>query len=324
MAHAPVHLSEALEDPDLVPRLLRKAGPYWSVQRYFANATEHSAITGQEMAEDKVPVVPWFRGDWAYDRPLVDGVEPILNNPRFVQAAREVFGGGIVVPQIVYVNINFPMPRLDPGHTDVAAFRGFDRKRWPIWLLISMARSGLFDAWRVRMATAVAFFYQGEGGELCYWPEGPDKTAKLCPASTNTALVGDNDRMFHRVEAVGDPSRRMLKGLTLDAKLDWSPERERWQAFEGDRLMGEESGRDVRVSVSWKAKVFRDAEEQQSYEAGLDLLSAEQVVERFRAELGGKDWPDAAPEVVFAHPGFVAAVGEAYNRVPTKGPASDA
>jgi hypothetical protein len=312
-----LHLDNVLDDPSLVRELLVKAGPYWSVQRYFANPAEHKAVTGGRTPEDKVPVVPWFRGDWAYDGPLVEGVEPILANPRLAEAAATVFGGGIVRPQIVYVNLNFPMPRLDPGHTDVAAFRGFDRKRWPIWLLIAMARSGLFEAWRIRIATAVVFFYEGEGGELCYWPEGPDGPRKLCPARTNTALVGDNDRMYHRVEAVGDGTTPMIEGLSLDARLAWAADRGRWQIFEDGRLMAEEAPERVRVSVSWKAQVFRDEEELRLYEEGEDQLTADRVVEILGDTLGREGWPQGSPEEIIASPAFVTGVGAAWNRTPT-------
>ncbi|MFT4570412.1 MAG: hypothetical protein ACI8TX_000351 [Hyphomicrobiaceae bacterium] len=313
----PVHLERAFDHPDFVAELLARSGPYWSVQRYFANAAEHKAVTGQTTSQDEIPVVPWFRGDWAYDRALVDGVGPLLQNPHFCDAAREVFGGGIVRPQMLYVNIMFPMPRLDPGHTDVAAFRGFDRTRWPIWLLISMARSGLFERWRIRIATAVAFFYEGEAGELCYWPDGPQSESHLCPAKSNTALVGDNDCMYHRVETVGDRSKPMLKGLTLEAKLHWSPSNNRWQVFEGENLVGEESPESVRISVSWKAQVFADDAELRLYEQGEDPLTADMVVERFGADLDQRHWSDQGAEQVIDSPAFVEAVGSAYARVPS-------
>ena len=48
------------------------------------------------------------------------------------------------------------------------------------------------------------------------------------PPRTNTALVGDNDVMFHRVESVGGSDDEMVRGLTLDSQL----------AFAGDGALG--------------------------------------------------------------------------------------
>jgi hypothetical protein len=59
----------------------------------------------------------------------------------------------------------------------------------------------------VRTDTAVAWFYGGTGGALSYWPDGPAGPRRSVPPVSNTAIVGDNDRMVHRVEAVGDPAR---------------------------------------------------------------------------------------------------------------------
>src|SRR5438093_8344017 len=47
-------------------------------------------------AGDALVVGPVFRGDWAYDRPLVPGVEPFLLNERFAAAARRLFDGAVV------------------------------------------------------------------------------------------------------------------------------------------------------------------------------------------------------------------------------------
>ena len=75
-------------------------------------------------------IAPWFRGNWAYDEPLVQGVEVFLGHDALRDAAQTMFEGGIIVPQIVYVNLNPPIARVDPGHVDIPAFRGVDRTRY--------------------------------------------------------------------------------------------------------------------------------------------------------------------------------------------------
>ena len=67
-----------------------------------------------------------------------------------------------------------------------------------------MAASGLFERWRVKVATAVAWYYDGPNGGFSYWPDGGAAPEVTIEPPSNFAVVGDNDFMYHRVEAVGD------------------------------------------------------------------------------------------------------------------------
>ena len=93
-------------------------------------------------------------------------------------------------------------------HTDVPEFRGLNRKLVPQWFLVVMHHSGLFDSWRLPIATAISWFSDGAGGELSLWPEGPDGPCILHPTKPNTALVLDTDSLFHGVDPVGGPTSR--------------------------------------------------------------------------------------------------------------------
>jgi hypothetical protein len=322
----PIFVDRVLDDPDLVRRLAERNAPYWPVQRYFASAAEMQALSDAAAGSARAGappgqmiVGPVFRGDWAYDRPLVDGVEPFLRNARFVEAARTVFDGAVVRPQIVYINLSLPMPAGDAGHTDVPAFRGVDRTRHPIWLLVTMGRSGLFERWRIPIATAVAWFYAGDGGGLTYWPDGPDVKPKTLPARTNTALVGDNDRMFHRVESIGGADDDMVRGLTLDSQLAFAG-RDEWTVVEGDRVLARYPFRQVRISVSWKAQVLRDAEEARVVDEHRDDLGLDAVFGTFRRDLDARGIDAGRPADPLRDPAFVATLTAAYHRTPTAYP----
>ena len=93
-----VALDHVLDDPGLVRRLAEANAPYAPVQRYFANLQEQQALGGPGAKREPAGtdsggalfVAPVFRGDWAYDRPLVEGVELLLHNAHFVEAARSL------------------------------------------------------------------------------------------------------------------------------------------------------------------------------------------------------------------------------------------
>ncbi len=322
----PILLDPLLDDPANVAGLVERHAPYFPVQRYFASPEEMRALSdtadrqGRADPGTGMVVGPVFRGNWAYERPLVDGVAPLLACAPLVDAARRLFAAGpdpdLVRPQIVYVNLTLPMPCGDGGHTDIPAFRGVDRTTVPVWLLVTMGRSGLFERWRVRIATAVAWFYAGEGGALTYWPDGPDATPRTLPPRSNTALVGDNDVMFHRVEAVGGADDEMVRGLTLDSQLTFAGDG-LWEVRDAGRVLGHWEASRVRVSLSWKALVFRDAAEARTYDEHRDELTLPVVFDTLRADLAARGIEAPAPADPLHDPALVRALTRAYHRSPT-------
>jgi hypothetical protein len=260
-------------------------------------------------------IAPWFRGDWAHEEPLVEGVEAFLGHEGFRSAAQAMFDGAVIVPQIVYVNLNPPIAQVDPGHVDIPAFRGIDRTRYPVWLSATMLKSGLFERWYVPSVTAVAWYYEGEGGGFTYWPDGPDQSPISRPCVSNSAVVGDNDYMFHRVEAVGPDEHTLPKGLTLDSQLCWSGDA--WEVVEQGDVRARYKFEDVRVSVSWKAQVFADARQQALYRNREDDLTLDQVVEMLLADLAAKGTPAERPADPLHDREFVEVLNTAYRRAPT-------
>src|SRR5262249_14924648 len=153
--------------------------------------------------------------------------------------------------QNVYVNLTWQLPFPQGlGHTDVPAFRGFDRTRYPITFLSIMGLSGLFEDVRVRIATAVAWFYAGRDGGFEYWPEGPERPSRVHEGSIdNTAIVGDNDFMWHRVRPTGRIDDGMVS-LSVDSELVRAGGG--WAIVDRGRTLAAFSRDRLRVSVSWK------------------------------------------------------------------------
>ena len=181
-------------------RSFERHAPYCTMASYLPV----SATIGEQASAPQSGALPWFRGTWAANGPpLVDGAEPILGNRRFREAASRLFDGAEVMPTTIVINVNAPMPA---GAIHVS-FRGATRDRYPIQLLQAMGSSGLFEPWRYVEAGAVAWFYEGPGGEFDYWPEGLSAPAQSerQPLS-NCALVADNDRIYHRIGWIGEPT----------------------------------------------------------------------------------------------------------------------
>jgi hypothetical protein len=310
---APLLLDRAFDEPEGVLDLVRRHGPYWNQSRYQPAARRAAAATtpaGHPYAMDG-GFPPLFRGNWADASMTVDGAAPLLANPVLHDAARSLFGGAFSEPAFLYVNITAPMPGTDAGHVDVPSFRGLDRRALPGWLLLAMQRSGLFARWAVRTATAVVWFYRGTGGTLSYWPDGPAGPRRNIPPAINTALVGDNDRMFHRVEAVGDPGR--WRPVPRDALLHHAGAN-RWQLRDEDELIGTYASDELRISLSWKAEVYLDDAERERRVSHRDDLTAGQALSIMAEALGTRGRWDGGP-VDVDDPRWTEAVMAAYPRL---------
>jgi hypothetical protein len=315
----PVVVERVLDDPELAWRLCETNGPYAHVLmlREFAaslDAYREAARRGSPEAvgvlvEDELMTMPIYRGDWVSSREVhIDGVDAILHNERLVDAASRVFDAEIVRPLIVYSNLTAPMPQ-NRKHTDVPTFRGVERSQYPAWVVSAMAASGLFERWRVKIATAVAWYYDGPNGGFSYWPDGGDAPEVTIEPPSNYAVVGDNDFMYHRVEAVGDGRAAMVP---IDSLLSYDDADARWRITKGDRHFGDFGRDDIRISISWKAECFHDADDARTHDLHLDDITFDQVLELWRddCETRGILLPRTADPL--GDPAFAAAIADAY------------
>ena len=245
---APIRVDGVFDDPGAIRRMVQRNGPYRTMASYLPD----SAVRGRRAtAGEGVP--PHFRATWAAGgRPLVDGAEVILHHPRLLRAAAQLLDAE-VIPITVAVNISAPMP-AGAIHVDVPSFRGADRDRYPMQLLQAMAASGLFEDWRVAEAGAVWWSYHGRGGGYDYWPDGLDGPMRSeQPPFMNSALVADNNRMYHRIGWTGDPVAAP-PALSATARLSHHADGG-WIISDTGVASVRYHDRDVRISILWKARV---------------------------------------------------------------------
>lgn len=264
------------------------------------DAAQNFVRTGGRFARDE-PVATlaartnYFREEYAYGQQvLIDGIEPYLQRDGFVEAARTIHQRPIVEPAIVFANLMVPGQEL-AIHTDVPEFRGCNRKVMPQWLLVAMHHSGLFDAWRMPIATGVAWFHDCDGGEFVYYPAGAQQPPLAKRVSYDTALVFDADSVFHGVDRIAQPTDDMppLKpGMSLDFVGDgtWAVHAADDDATEIVRYQWDE----LRFSVSWKAYCFEDEAEQRTWREHAADLTIDAVVARLVEDLRTRGRIDSA------------------------------
>lgn len=314
-ARSPIFVDRVVDEGFNYRAMVEANAPYAPVQRYFANAAEARS----QSSRGPMIIAPNFRGDWAYKEPLVPGAEVFLQHPRFAAAAAEMFGSERVRPFAVFSNLTWQLPfPQGGGHTDVPEFRGVNRTDHPTWLLNAMGHSRLFEDERLNIATAVAWFYEGSDGGFDYWPDGPSGERKVHEGAIhNTAIVGDNDRMFHRVRAVGDRNAGLPQGMSLDTRLEHVGG-EHWRVQDGADTLGEFDWPSLRISVSWKAIVFRDAAEERAYDDHTADLDIGDVLDRFEADLEARDIHMPRPTEPSHDEAFIDVITEAYVTSPVQ------
>ena len=225
----------------------------------------------------------YFRETYAYGcDERVDGIAPFLHHEGLMEAARGLFGRPVIEPAIVYANLLVPGQEL-AVHTDVPEFRGVNRKKHPQWLIVTMHHSGLFEPWRMPIATGVSWFHDCSGGEFAFYPDGADAPPVAHPVRYNTALLMDTDSVFHGVDRVAETSATVER-LRPGMRLRFAGDR-RWQMTDGDEIVAEYRWDELRYSVSWKAYCFADAAEQRAWRDNADDLTVEAVVDRLVADL---------------------------------------
>jgi hypothetical protein len=226
----------------------------------------------------------YFRETYFYgEHTCSPGVESFRDHDGLLAAARALHDRPIVVPAIVYANILLPGQEL-AVHTDVPEFRGANRRVVPQWLLVVMRHSQLFESWRMPIATAIAYFGDAEGGDLAFYPDGPDGEAAVYPPRHNTAVLLDTDTVFHGVDRVaGDDAvlARLRPGMRLrhDGSHQWS------LLDTADSVVTTYRTSDLRYSVSWKAYCFADDAEREAWTNHTDDLSLDHILDTLDTDL---------------------------------------
>ncbi len=236
----------------------------------------------------------YFRETYAYGPEVrIDGVEPFLRHEGFMAAARELYGRPLIEPAIVYANLLVPGQEL-AVHTDVPEFRGVNRMRHPQWLIVAMHHSGLFEDWRMPIATGVAWFHDCTGGEFAFYPSGAAAPPVAHQVRFNTAVLLDTDSVFHGVDRVGSASDEPIAALQPGMRLRYAGDR-RWQIEDGETVVARYRWDELRFSVSWKAYCFADEAERRAWLAHADDLGVERVVDRLVEDLRDRGRLGARP-----------------------------
>ncbi|WP_420381798.1 hypothetical protein [Novosphingobium sp.] len=240
--------------------------------------TSGSIPPGVKFTWEMIGLNPVFRGYLGRGGVcLYPELEDCYYNPRFLELVRKYWGCQYAEPETFLFNIQGPTPIGGPPHLDGTVFRGMTMDNNPLWLLLTMAKSCLFDRWRSKKGQVFAWYYQGRiGGGFNCWPNGPSAAPLQINAPMwGKAVVVENEMMFHHGQATGPVGQRTPQGMDITTTFGADPQDATgWQLETFGQVNQKVAGKDMRFLVHWGARLFSDmADLKRTYEHTDDITA---------------------------------------------------
>lgn len=304
-------------------KLAREEGPWKMILALHFKSPEEVVATTSGAVPEGVQLSwdmflsPNFRGYLAKTGvSLYPEIDDLFYNPRHLAQIRSYWNARYAIPDNMNFVIQGPSTCSDPGHLDATEYRGITQANTPIWLLNTMAKSGLFQKWILKKGQVVAWFYPGTiGGGFTYWPEGPHTTPKrVSQPMWNRAVVSQNEMMFHRGEANGPLEKRRPQGLSIESMLHPDPEvQDAWLVKTGDTVIQKVSASESRLMVHWGGSVYQDMDEMKMVLEHKDDLTHDQVFDMFMKDLREKGVQFTTPTDPLHDKAFIGILTRAYD-----------
>ena len=324
---APPRLIENAYSADQHARLLkvvRENGPWPLIMaENFKTPEEVIATTSGTIPEgvtltwDMIGLNPVFRGYLARGGTcFYPEIEDCYYNSRFLDLVRGYWGCQYAEPETFLFNIQGPTSIGGPPHLDGTVFRGMTMENTPLWLLLTMAKSCLFNHWRSKKGQVIAWYYNGQiGGGFNCWPDGPSREPLQINAPMwGRAVVVENEMMFHHGQAAGAVARRKPEGMDISTTFGADPEVSNgWQLETFGSVNQKVPEQEMRFLVHWGARLFTDmADLTRTYEH-TDDISPETAIGMLCDDMRKRGVVFEEPSDPFHDNAFVRLVSQVYD-----------
>lgn len=240
----------------------------------------HYLLTGgrearKEMYSSLLSRLQVFNG-FFFDKLDTPELAPLFQSPDYLKKATTVCEGRTYFDPI-QLGVVISLPGQEVAmHWDVPWFFGASRFLYPQWLLIAMQQSGLFQSYRVPQVQGVAYLHNWvnpdtDGGEFYYYPEGAGGKSELFKAKFNNAIVLDGSVVVHGVDtfhpvkedspSLPEMDKSVRHALTYVGNDEWHLQNERTK-----QVLQKYRTQDLRISLVWRCRCFKDEAEMKKWE----------------------------------------------------------
>lgn len=328
---APPRMVEEFYTPDevdILQNLLKQDGPWpLLLSHHFKTAEEYIAVAGGKNVSPDAKLTdftsPSFREYLAIGGVVFyEQLHDLYFSKKLLDMAKSMHGAEYGLAHHMLFNLCGPSHSFDAGHFDTPNWRGIgsDAKDTPLWLQAVMAKSGLFDHWKVKTSQVITYFCTSDiDGGFTYWPDGPDRTPKRFAAPFwNSAIVTDNTQMYHRREANGPRDRRDCPGLDMHSLIE----------FDGQEWVITTDGTEIqrfpdelaRSLFHYTALLFDDRKDVERYLNHTDDLTRDKVLDMLMDDMRSKGVSFDDPADPLTDPTFIATCSATYAMSPDEYP----
>ena len=173
-------------------------------------------------------------------------------------------------------------------HIDGVYFWGATRFEFPQWLLAAMKFSGLWEKEFVGQVQVVSYLHKWtdeRAGKFVYWTENGD--AKSMNPTSRSANVVDGSRVVHAATVYRPEVSPPVLNPAHKNSLDYIPSEDKWIIRSNGENRTVLSTDDLRISIVYRAKCFKDKEEADRFRSQKDedMMTLESVLTRFKEDL---------------------------------------
>ena len=294
--------------------------------------TSHHFETVEELVATSTGVVPegldltlddiataHFRGFYGQNSVcFYPSIYDCFYNSAFVEMAKDYWGAEYAKPQMMLFNLCGPHHSGLSSHLDGVTFRGIRYENSPVWLMNTMAKSGLFADYLVKKAQVITWWYTGENGTFTYWPEGPHAVPKVLEHPLwNKGVLVENERMFHRGDPVGNLEERDIPGLKHRSLIQYDPASDAWNVTTDDEVIRSYRPEQMRLLVHWSSEVYSDMDEVKKVMDHTDDLTLDEVIGRLTKDMREKGTAIREPSDPLHDDDFIRALIGTYSIAPT-------
>lgn len=233
---------------------------------------------------------------------MIDSIEnyPVINelfvSENFQTAAKKICPSDKQVLDPFQFNFIIQIPGQTVAlHIDAPYFWGASRFQLPQWLLAAMVFSNLFADRFIDQVQVVGYLHDrfpesGDGGDFVYYPD--NKGYLDVPSNPLSASAVDGSKVVHASTVYRPDFPGGIPYLNKDktSKLRYDGD-EKWSLLSNEELIREYNSSDIRISIVYRARCFRNTEEVNKYAETIrdnnhpDSLTLEHVLATFENDL---------------------------------------
>lgn len=226
-------------------------------------------------------------------------VKKLFNSEKFQTAAKSVchnYDNNTVLDTFQFNFIMQVPGQTVAAHLDSPYFWGGSRFQFPQWLLVAMVFSGLFQEKFIHQIQVVGYIHEWNeedaknpnlGGDFVYYLTNNANEYGIVNPKTGAGTFVDGSKVLHAAKVYRPDVKAPHLDKDKDCVLTFLQD-EDWAVLCGENdVRGRYKTHDLRISVVYRARCFKDQEESDLYQKtkNTEMFQLDYIIETFQKDL---------------------------------------